>query len=106
MKNYYYILIAFIGFVGCTDVYDQDLPEYESELVIEAYVNQVNPLLNYALITKSLPYYAESFDVEGIDGATVTLFEGKKEGTELIWDSEGLEYEVFEQVPGLYLPPI
>ncbi len=106
MKKYIHFLFSAMVLASCTDVYDHPLPDYESELVIEAYVNQVNPLLNYALLSKSVPYYAENFDIEGIEGATVTLYEGKKEGTELIWDEDGLEYQIFDQVPGLYLPPI
>jgi hypothetical protein len=106
MRNVFLAILSLSLVWGCTDTYDEPLPEYESELIIEAYVNQANPLLNYALLSKSLPYYDENFDVEGVGEAKVTLYEGQKEGTELIWNQEGLAYEEFDQIPGLYLPPI
>jgi len=91
---------------ACSDIYDKPLPEYESELVVEAYVNQASPLLNYALVTKSVDYDNQSLDVLGVAGAKVTLYEGQKDGTELVWDEEGIEYDAVDSVPGLYFPPI
>jgi len=58
------------------------------------------------LLTKSLPYYDTSFNVEGVKGAIVTLYEGEKIGTELKWDIEGIQYDEFGGIDGLYAPPI
>lgn len=93
--------------VSCMDVYEEPLPQYEPELVIEAYVNQVNVLGNYALLTKSLAYYDESFKVEGVEGANVMLYEGQKMGNTLEWQEEGIRFEpLSDDVPGLYAPPL
>ena len=106
MKNVIYICALILGVWSCSDTYDEPLPEYESELVVEAYVNQANPFLNYALLTKSVDYDGQSPDVLGVSEAKVTLYEGFKEGTELKWADTGIEYQAVDSVPGLYFPPI
>ncbi|MBI3142570.1 MAG: DUF4249 domain-containing protein [Bacteroidetes bacterium] len=107
MKNLLLAFLMLFYMVSCMDVYDEPLPAYEPELVIEAYVNQVNVLGNYALLTKSLAYYDESFEVEGVTGANVRLFEGQKLGNTLEWQEEGIQFEpLSDEVPGLYAPPL
>lgn len=106
MRKVLYSCALILGLWSCSDTYDEPLPEYESELVVEAYVNQANPFLNYALLTKSIDYDGQSPNVPGVSGAKVTLYEGFKEGTELKWDESGIEYQAVDSVPGLYFPPI
>ncbi|MBI1184996.1 DUF4249 family protein [bacterium] len=92
--------------VGCTAPYDRPLPDYESELVVEAYVNQLNPLLNYAIITKSLPYYDKNFSVTAVTNATVTLFEGQMTDGEIQWKSNTIAFEPVSGIEGIFAPPI
>jgi len=106
MKKVLYACALILGLWSCSDTYDEPLPEYESELMVEAYINQANPFLNYALLTKSIDYDGQSPNVPGVSGAKVTLYEGVKEGTELKWNESGIEYQAVDSVPGLYFPPI
>lgn len=106
MARLYYSILMALVLVSCSDLYEKPLPSYDSEMVVEAYVNQANPFLNYALVTKSVAYDDQSPDVLGVSGAVVTLYEGKKEGTELVWEEDGIEYEAVDTVPGLYFPPL
>lgn len=106
MKRLLYAFVSVFGLLSCSDLYDRPLPEYDSELVVEAYVNQANPFLNYALVTKSVAYDDQSPDVLGVAEAVITLYEGRKEGTELLWQEAGIEYQAVDSVPGLYFPPL
>lgn len=112
MKTLIYVLLG-MGVVACTTDYEKDLPPYESELVIEAYVNQANPFLNYAILTKSIEYYNDNFDVFdlGAKGATVNVFEGRKREDGFQWNENPIVFNPLEgvdgsEINGIYAPPI
>lgn len=100
---YFFIIVAL--FSACTAPYDQELPEYNSELVIEAYVNQANPLLNYVLLSKSVPYYDSSFDIGTVESAEVFVEEGVMENGSINW-LRTIEYNSIDSIPGLYFPDL
>lgn len=105
-------LVIGIWLLGCIADYEKDPPPYESELVIEAYVNQVNPFLNYAILTKSLEYYNDEFSVSniGVKGAKVMVFEGREREDGIQWNENPIEFLPVEGLDttglqGIYAPP-
>lgn len=103
MKQLIYFLFPVIALVSCTDDYEGEIPDYETEYVVEAYVNQLYPQLNYALVSKSIDYFNPDTDVSGISDVQVKLFEGVLEEGDTSWSEPDLWSE-FPLLPGIYVP--
>lgn len=90
---------------SCTAPYEQELPEYTPELVVEAYVNQSQPLLTYALVSRSIDYYNPDQNTKPIENANVQMWEGTEQNGTIIWDEDNpVSFQHFEGIPGVYLP--
>lgn len=107
IKIHLLFAIAAISFAACQASYEDEIPPYESELVIEAYVNQKYPLLNYAILTQSLDYFNPNIDVDGIKDAKIMVYEGTPNETGIDWESDGVEWipiQGQEELQGLFMP--
>ena len=105
MKQVVYFAILSVLMLSCTAPYEQELPAYEPELVIEAYVNQSEPLLTYALVSRSIDYYNPDQNTQPIENATVTMWEGVDDNGSIRWDEDNpINFQHFEGLPGVYLP--
>ncbi|MCB0738313.1 MAG: DUF4249 domain-containing protein [Bacteroidetes bacterium] len=102
--HFLFLLVALVV-VACNAPYDDDLPEYDGEIVVEAYLNQSIPLLNYCLLSRSVAYYNPNLDVEQVSEASIYVYEGVEENGELTWDRDnGQKWEQFPQLLGAYVP--
>ena len=82
------IIAGFLGllFISCEKEIQIDVPPTESQLVIEAYINDYNPLLNYCIISKTLDYFNPDLTLPAIQGAEVYVLEGEVIANDTIWD--------------------
>ena len=107
MKKLSKLFMAFlaISLAACNAPYNEELPEYEGEIVVEAYVNQSIPLLNYVLLSRSVEYYDPNLQIEQVPTAKIIVYEGIEKDGSLTWDKDnGIEWIEFPGLEGAYLP--
>lgn len=103
------VLLGILVSTGCEKEIEVDLPDAPEKYVVEAYVNQLNPLLNYVMLTKTLDYFNPSFNPPFVSGAGVFMIEGRVQGSDTIWDNNR-KYQFLEPMPdtlpGIYINPL
>ncbi len=62
---------------ACTKNIDIQVPKDDEKIVVEAYINNLYPNLNYVLITKTVNYFNPNFSLIGFGNALVIIGEGK-----------------------------
>lgn len=98
-------MAATLLFLGCNAPYDGELPPYEGEIVVEAYVNQSIPSLNYLLLSRSVAYYDPNLDIDPVGEAKVMVYPGVEIDGQVQWDRDnGMDWLPFEFIPGAYVP--
>lgn len=105
LKYIIIVAIALIGFTSCEKEIDVELPTAESQIVVEAYINQLNPLFNYVILTRTVDYFNPNLSAIGVSGAQVYITEGQLNGTDTIWDVANKKQMVEiapDSIPGIY----
>lgn len=114
--KYWPIYSSIVVFVlhSCTAPYNEELPPYDEEIVVEAYVNQAIPSLNYVLLSLSVEYYDDNLDLPLVPDADITLTEGVVEGADTQWmENESIKMisladlpipSPIGELPGYYVP--
>jgi len=72
--------------MSCERNFDIKLENNETQLIVEAYINNELPLYNYVILGHSQGYYDEGFENIPVTGATVTITEGTLVGNEYSWN--------------------
>jgi hypothetical protein len=70
-------ILLTVLFVSCERDFDIKLNAGEPSLVVEGYINNLLPLYNYVILTRSQSYADTSFQTAPVTGAVVTITEGK-----------------------------
>lgn len=88
VKIYRFIFVAvlIVAFMSCERNFDIKLENNETQLIVEAYINNELPLYNYVILGHSQGYYDEGFENIPVTGATVTITEGTLVGNEYSWN--------------------
>jgi len=89
MKNISFLIISLSFFLlSCEKEINIKVPPTTPLLVVEAYVNQAYPHLNYVILSKSVDYLSSQMGQNPVNGATIYLMEGDKnlDGS-YTWDS-------------------
>lgn len=108
MKQLQYILcglVLIVGFSACEKEIDVALPPAENEVVVEAYINQLDPLFNYVILTRSVDYFNPNLDAITISNAQVFITEGLANGNDTVWDDANKKQMVEiapDSIPGIY----
>lgn len=108
MKQLQYILcglVLLLSFSACEKEIDVPLPTADSEIVVEAYINQLNPFFNYVILTRSIDYFTPNLDAITVSNAQVFITEGKANGTDTVWDDANKKQMVEiapDSIPGIY----
>lgn len=93
---------------GCEKEITLDVPPSKEELVVEASINQLTPLLNYVVLSKTLDYFNPSLDLNAVKGAQVYITEGTIVGSDTFFDpaNQTQFYDALDTIfPGLYVNP-
>jgi hypothetical protein len=59
----------------------------KEQLVVEGYINNLLPQMNYVVLTKTQDYYNPNFQSAPVTGATVSITEGALSGGNLVWNN-------------------
>ncbi len=98
-------LLLATTFVSCEKEIDIALPPTDNEIVVEAHINQQDPLFNYVVITRSVDYFNPRLDAIPVSNAQVFITEGFVNGTDTTWDdinkTQMIEVAV-DTIPGIY----
>lgn len=107
MKLWIYIALASLLFASCEKEIDLDLPPAPDELVVEAYINDFNPFLNYVIITHTVDYMNPDLSLPAVSDALVYVTEGTVNGQDTVWEPNAVQLiEVAKDtIPGVYLNP-
>ena len=99
---------------ACEKDFDIGIKSNESQLVVEGYINNEMPQLNYVVLSRSMDYYSPDFQSAAVNGATVTITEGTlASNNSYSWDP-ATKVQLFEadfpQIPanfrqGVYFDP-
>jgi hypothetical protein len=108
MRNLKYIIsitILATTLVSCEKEIDVPLPPTESEIVVEAYINQLDPLFNYVVLTRSVDYFNPQLNAIAVSNAQVFITEGLVNGPDTVWDDANKKQLVEvaqDTIPGIY----
>ncbi|WP_315816713.1 DUF4249 domain-containing protein [Paraflavitalea speifideaquila] len=67
---------AFLLFISCEREFNIDIKTNQPQLVVEGYINNLMPLYNYVILSKSKNYYEPGFQNTPVTGALVSVTEG------------------------------
>ena len=81
------VFLCSILLVSCEKNIDINLTSNQSQLVVEAYINNIFPQYNYVILSRSQDYYAASFQSTSVANAVVSITEGSRNAAGLyVWD--------------------
>ncbi len=104
LKKYFYISFLATMIVllsSCEKDINIKVPQDDEKLVVEAYVTNLYPNLNYVLISKTINYFNPDFSFKGTATATVNINEGHViSAGDTAWKLYNLKPNLF--IPGLY----
>lgn len=107
--RYILLLISLTAlFSACEKEIDVKLPATESEIVVEAYINQLEPFFNYVILSRSVDYFQPGVGIVVVKGAQVFITEGTLNGIDTAWNTTGKWQltELFpDSIPGIYFNP-
>ncbi|MFN0203881.1 MAG: hypothetical protein ACKVTZ_20335 [Bacteroidia bacterium] len=89
-KITYYIFLSSLlfSFLGCEKEIKIKVPENTPQLVVEAYINQLYPKLNYAILSESVGYLSSQQGAKPVKGASIFVTEGiQLPSGEYVWDN-------------------
>lgn len=92
--------LAIFALMACEKEISVKLPTSESELVVEAYVNNRFPNLNYVFLSQTIDYFNPNLDLLGVDGADIYISEGDILGTDTIFDGSKRYQLIQSPIPG------
>lgn len=99
-----------LALTACERDFDIELKDSETQLVVEAYINNEMPLYNYVVLSRSRNYYEPGFEGIPVRGAIVTVTEGNLTAAHTYhWDmstKKRLLETSIPQVPGGILPGV
>ena len=111
MKNTLKIVLLLLGVVtlfSCEEEIDVDIPGNANSLVVEAYINDRFPALNYVILTRSVDYFSAAGGYVPVKDAQVFITEGTINGVDTSWDvstrKQLLEVRT-DTVRGFYMDP-
>ena len=85
------ILLLISSIVYCTScekVIDLEVKSNQSQLVVEAYINNEIPQYNYVVLSRSQNYFAPNFQSIPVKNALVTITEGTQNSNQqYVWDT-------------------
>jgi hypothetical protein len=80
------LFLTSITFVSCEKNIDIDVKANQPLLVVEGYINNEMPEMNYVVLSHSIDYYSPDFQSLAVTGATVTIKEGTRTGETYTWN--------------------
>lgn len=92
-------------FSACEKEIEVKLPPAETEIVVEAYINQLDPVFNYVILSRSVNFFQPGVGIVPVKGALVFITEGTVTGTDTTWNTAGklqLTELLPDSIPGVY----
>jgi hypothetical protein len=80
-----------------------DLPPGKPQLVVEAYINNLQPEYNYVILSKSQDYFAPNFQSTPVSGAGVSITEGEWQGNQVVWSTA--TKTILSESAATFIPP-
>lgn len=111
MKNTLKIILLLFGVVtlfSCEEEIEVDIPGNANSLVVEAYINDRYPALNYVILTRSVDYFSAAGGYVPVKDAQVFITEGTVNGADTSWDVSTRKQLVevrTDTVRGFYMDP-
>jgi hypothetical protein len=111
MKNTLKIVLLLLGVVAlfsCEEEIEVDIPGNANSLVVEAYINDRYPELNYVILTRSVDYFSAAGGYVPVKDAQVFVTEGTVNGADTSWDISTRKQLVevrTDTVRGFYMDP-
>lgn len=111
MKNTLKIVLLLFGVVAlfsCEEEIEVDVPGNANSLVVEAYINDRFPALNYVILTRSVDYFSAAGGYVPVKDAQVFVTEGTVNGADTSWDISTRKQLVevrTDTVRGFYMDP-
>ncbi|MBO9202104.1 MULTISPECIES: DUF4249 family protein [Niastella] len=111
----YLLMTAMALFASCERDFDIALKNNQSQLIVEAYINNELPYYNYVVLGHSQGYFEPGFENIPVTGAMVTITEGMLQANNMYnWDQtskrqlkEGRLAPFNDQfLPGVYFDPL
>ena len=93
--------IIFTGLIvllltACEKDFEIDLKANQPQLVVEAYINNETPELNYVVLSRSMDYYSPDYQSAAVGGADVAITEGTLAGDSVYHWNPATRVQLFE----------
>lgn len=102
------LLLAVVTLFSCEEEIEVDVPGNANSLVVEAYINDRFPALNYVILTRSVDYFSAAGGYVPVKDAQVFITEGTVNGVDTSWDVSTRKQMVevrTDTVRGFYMDP-
>ncbi|HLP33708.1 MAG TPA: DUF4249 domain-containing protein [Bacteroidia bacterium] len=102
------LLLAVVALFSCEEEIEVDVPGNANSLVVEAYINDRFPALNYVILTRSVDYFSAAGGYVPVKDAQVFVTEGTVNGADTSWDVSTRKQLVevrTDTVRGFYMDP-
>ena len=102
------LLLAVVTLFSCEEEIEVDVPGNANSLVVEAYINDRFPALNYVILTRSVDYFSAAGGYVPVKDAQVFVTEGTVNGADTSWDISTRKQLVevrTDTVRGFYMDP-
>ncbi len=107
IKRIPYLLVAILLITACEKEIKIDLPPAPQEIVVEAYINDWSPLMNYVILTHTVDYFNPDLSLPAVSGAQVEISEGTVNGSDTSWAFPVVLPELAaDTLPGVYFNPL
>lgn len=98
----FFVLIC-ISVISCEKEINISLGDEKNSVVVEGYISDFDPRLNYIFITNSFSFQNNNFTFEGIKQAEVYITEGRSTGSDTAWNQASRKkLFMIDSIPGLY----
>lgn len=96
------ILLLLTAMIACERDFDIEVKANKQQLIVEGYINNVLPLYNYVVLSRSQGYYATDLQNIPVTGATVSITEGVLlQNNTYAWDTINRTFLKEVQIPQL-----
>ena len=79
--------IVCLCFISCVKDFNISIKPNKTQLVVEAYINNLMPDYNYVVLSHSLDYLSTSFQSTPVSNATVYITEGEFKNNQYNWNA-------------------
>lgn len=103
-----FLFVVAVSQIACEEAIEVDVPDNANSIVVEGYINNRFPNLNYVLLTRSVDYFSSERGYVPVTDALVFITEGTVQSGDTVWNVAArtqLSEVRTDTIRGFYMDP-